>query len=148
MWSRRRETQAEVSNAEAQPQTLVSAVTPLGTVTPETVAIPSLSAEVPSPGAGHQQAPAADTPANGAAVQAPPPALDEKTQQFWRGKLAAANFGGVVSLFTRSPAHRHYTMADLEWCLLPALALNQLMTAEAKLPDDALGRRHFRCRRL
>jgi hypothetical protein len=132
MWSRRRETQAEVSNAEAQPQTLVSAEAPLGTVTPETVAVPSLSAEVPSPGAGHRQAHTADTPANGAAMQAPPPALDEKTQQFWRGKLAAANFGGAVSLFMRSPEHRHYTMADLEWCFLPALALNQFMAAEAR----------------
>ena len=68
-------------------------------------------------------------------MQAPPPALDEKAQQFWRGKLAAANFGGAVSLFMRSPAHRHYTLADLEWRLLPALRLNQFMTAEAKLQD-------------
>ncbi len=46
-----------------------------------------------------------------------------------------ANFGGAVSLFMRSPAHRHYTLADLEWCLIPPLALNQFMAAEAKLPN-------------
>ena len=65
----------------------------------------------------------------------PSPALDEKAQAFWRGKLAAANFANAVALFMRSPAHRHYTLADLEWCLLPALGLNQFMVAEAKLPD-------------
>jgi hemolysin-activating ACP:hemolysin acyltransferase len=77
--------------------------------------------------------PLAGAQANGAAPQ--PPVMDEKTQQFWRGKLATANFGGAVSLFMRSPAHRHYTLADLEWCLVPALALNQFLVAEAKLPD-------------
>jgi hemolysin-activating ACP:hemolysin acyltransferase len=87
------------------------------------------------------QAEAADAAAQfqapvSAAVQTtPPPILDEKAQQFWRGKLATANFGAAVSLFMRSPAHRHYTMADLEWCLLPALRLNQFVTAEARLAD-------------
>ena len=64
-----------------------------------------------------------------------PPILDEKAQQFWRGKLAAANLANAVALFLRSPAHRHYTLADLEWCLLPALGRGQFMVAEAKLPD-------------
>ncbi len=63
------------------------------------------------------------------------PGANERTQAFWRGKLATANFGGAISLLMRSPAHRHYTLTDLEWCLVPALALNQFMVAEAKLPD-------------
>jgi hemolysin-activating ACP:hemolysin acyltransferase len=87
-----------------------------------------------NPGAG-RQASGAGAPANGAKAQAPSPALDEKAQAFWRGKLAAANFAGAVSLFMRSPAHRHYTLADLEWCLIPALVLNQFMAAEARLPN-------------
>ncbi|MGO9544655.1 MAG: toxin-activating lysine-acyltransferase [Rhodomicrobium sp.] len=62
-------------------------------------------------------------------------AYDEKTQAFWRGKLATASFGGAISLFMRSPAHRHYTLSDLEWSLIPPLALNQFMMAEAKLPN-------------
>lgn len=33
------------------------------------------------------------------------------------------------------PAHRPYALADLEWCLIPPLALNQFMAAEAKLPN-------------
>ncbi len=72
-------------------------------------------------------------------MQVPPsPALDEKEQAFWRGKLMTANFGGAVSLFMRSPAHRHYTLADLEWCLIPPLVLNQFMAAEARLPERAV----------
>ena len=55
-------------------------------------------------------------------MQSPPSALDEKTQPSGAASSRTANFGGAVSLFMRSPAHRHYTLADLEWCLLPALA--------------------------
>ena len=136
MWGRRRETQAEAADATAQSETPIIAAVPAGGTAPETEASPSLAAEGPGPDAGEQHAPAAEGAANGAAVQTtPPPILDEKAQQFWRGKLAAANFGCAVSLFMRSPAHRHYTMADLEWCLLPALRLNQFMAGEAKLPD-------------
>ncbi len=136
MWGRRRETQAEAADAAAQSQAPISAAVPAGGTARETEASPSLTVEAPGPGAGEQRAPAAEEAANGAAVQtAPPPILDEKAQQFWRGKLATANFGGAVSLFMRSPAHRHYTVADLEWCLLPALRLNQFMAGEAKLPD-------------
>ncbi len=90
------------------------------------------AAGAPLPGA---EAPVAGAPADGAAAQAQPPIHAEQAQAFWRGKLAAANFAGAVSLFMRSPAHRHCTMADLEWCLLPALRLNQFMAAEARLPD-------------
>ena len=100
----------------------------------EPEAAPSMSAEAPGPDAGQQPA-AADAPEGGQAVQAPASALDEKAQAFWRSKLRTANFGGAVSLFMRSPAHRHYTLADLEWCLLPALRLNQFMAAEVKLPN-------------
>jgi hypothetical protein len=84
---------------------------------------------------------AAGAPVDGAAVQAPTSALDEKTQAFWRSKLHTANFGGAVALFMRSPARRHYTLADLEWCLLPALRLNQFMAAEVSRTDRLCPRR-------
>jgi hemolysin-activating ACP:hemolysin acyltransferase len=135
MWGRRRETQAEAADAAAQSQAPIIAAVTAGGTAPETETSPSLAVEALGPGAREQQAPAADEAANGAAVQTTPPVLDEKAQQFWRGKLAAANFAGAVSLFMHSPAHRYYTMADLEWCLLPALRLNQFMAGEAKLPD-------------
>jgi hemolysin-activating ACP:hemolysin acyltransferase len=122
MWSRRRETQAEAADLLAQSQPPVPAT---GTA-PETGA----SSEALCPGAGQQQTPDAEGRGSSAA-----PVPDEKNLRFWRGKLATANFGGAVSLFMRSPAYKHYTLADLEWCLQPALALNQFMAAEAKLPD-------------
>ena len=78
---------------------------------------------------------AAGAPLDGAAVQAPTSVLDEKTQAFWRSKLHTANFGGAVALFMRSPAHKHYTLADLEWLLIPPLRHNQFMAAEVKLPS-------------
>ena len=133
MWNRRRETQAQAADAAAQSHEPASAFLPTGA--PETEAPPSSGAETQDIGSGEEHTPAAKQATNGAAVQATPPLLDENAQRFWRGKLAAANFGGAVSLFMRSPAHRHYTMADLEWCLLPALRLNQFVIAEGKLPD-------------
>jgi hemolysin-activating ACP:hemolysin acyltransferase len=112
MWGRR-ETQAEAADAAAQTRALAS------------------------PGAsGTEAASPLSAAATGIGADTQPAlALDEKAQTFWRGKLAAAHFANAVSLFLRSPAHRHHTLADLEWCLLPALALNQYMAGEARLPD-------------
>ncbi len=136
MWGKRRETKAVAEDAAAQSLATGHADAPAIPAAPEPEADPPLSAEAASTGAEQRQAPAAGAPADGAAVQVPPSiALDEKAQAFWRGKQMTANFGGAVSLFMRSPAHRHYTLADLEWCLIPPLALNQFMAAEAKLPN-------------
>ncbi len=128
MWGKRRETQANKAADTAAPS-------PVPVSAAAVAAAPAEHAQASGPSAEQHQSPAATTPANGAALQAPPPALDEKTQQFWRGKLMTANFGGAISLLMRSPAHKHYTLADLEWCLVSAFALNQFMVAEAKLPN-------------
>lgn len=130
MWGKRREVEADKS-----PE-ITAAMPPL----PEVKAYvdadsSSLRAEASELNLGDSSYPASEVSANGAAVQAPSPAVDEKTQAFWRGKLAAAHFANAVSLFLRSPAHRHYTLADLEWCLIPPLTLNQFSVAEAKLPS-------------
>jgi hemolysin-activating ACP:hemolysin acyltransferase len=125
MWGAQQNTQADAAGAMVEVQAPVDAEASAKAAGRE----PS---PAPLPGA---EAPGAGAPVEGAAVQATAPIPAEQAQAFWRGKLAAANFGGAVSLFMRSPAHRHYTMADLEWCLLPALALNQFMAGEARLPD-------------
>jgi hemolysin-activating ACP:hemolysin acyltransferase len=128
MWGKRREAQTEkAAGGPAQPAAGASVA---AAVTEALVQNGRAAPRGPEP----QQTPAAEAPINGAAVQSLP-ALDEKAQAFWRGKLATANFGGAISLFMRSPAHRNYTLADLEWALIPALALNQFMIAEAKLQD-------------
>ena len=38
-------------------------------------------------------------------------------------------------LLTKSPAHKHFSLADLEWLLLPPVALNQFALADTKLPN-------------
>ncbi len=128
MWGKRREAPAgKAADTVAQP------AASLGAAAPETEAAPSQNSQASDIAAQQKQTPV--TPANGAAVQASPPALDEKAQAFWRGKLATANFGGAVSLFMRSPAHKHLTLNDLEQCLVPPLRLNQFMLAELKQPN-------------
>ncbi len=60
----------------------------------------------------------------------------ERAQQFLRSKQLSAAFGDIVSLLSKSPAHKHYALADLEWLVAAPLALNQYLLAEAKLQDD------------
>ncbi len=133
MWGQQRAARAEAAGAPAQSEALASEEA-LSSAAPETAAAPLAGAGTASTDPEAQQA-ATAVPTDGLAVPPPVSAPDEKAQAFWRGKLAAANFANAVALFMRSPAHRHYTLADLEWCLLPALARGQFMVAEAKLPD-------------
>ncbi len=133
MWGQRRAARTEVAGASAQSQALASEEA-LGSAAPETAAAPSIGTETAGTDPGPRQA-ATALPMDGLAVPPPASAPDEKTQAFWRSKLHTANFGAAAALFMRSPAHKHYTLADLEWCLLPALARGQFMVAEAKLPD-------------
>jgi cytolysin-activating lysine-acyltransferase len=46
-------------------------------------------------------------------------------------KLFAASIGDVVVVLSRSPAHKHYSLADIEWKVLPPLAAGQFYVAEA-----------------
>ncbi|MGO8780482.1 MAG: toxin-activating lysine-acyltransferase [Rhodomicrobium sp.] len=135
MWGKGQQTQANKAAGAAAPSPAAAQAAPVSAPAPETGTVPDGIAQSSGPGAELERAPAAATPENGAAVQAPSAAAGGKAQAFRRGKLATANFGGAISLFMRSPAHRHYTLADLEWALVPPLALNQFMMAEAKLQD-------------
>ena len=128
MWGRRQSAQASTAGGEVEVQTPAE-----GAAEREPAATPPGNADRGGVEARH--ASVAAEPANGAGVQAAAAIPDEKAQAFWRGKLAAANLANAVALFLRSPAHRHYTLADLEWCLLPALARGQFLVAEARMPD-------------
>ena len=131
MWDRRRETQAEAAGTEAQPQ--LDAAGSAGAATAEAEAAPPLAAG--AAGIGQQQALASDAPTNGAAVQAASPALDEKTQAFWRGKLMTVNSGGAVPLLMRSHAHRRYTLADVVEGVAPTRAWKRVLGALAFKPS-------------
>jgi cytolysin-activating lysine-acyltransferase len=52
-------------------------------------------------------------------------------------KLVSGSIGDVVVLMSRSAAHRHYTLADIEWLILPPVMLGQFYVAEAQ--DEANG---------
>lgn len=54
-------------------------------------------------------------------------------------RLASASVADAISLMMRSERLRHYSLADLEWLLLPALMLDQAAFAygRPKLPQKA-----------
>jgi hemolysin-activating ACP:hemolysin acyltransferase len=41
----------------------------------------------------------------------------------------------MVALLAKSPAHKHLSLADLEWLLLPPVALNQFALADTTFPN-------------
>ena len=46
-------------------------------------------------------------------------------------------FAQIVSVLLRSPTHRHYALADLEWLVLPPLMTGQFRVAEASTHQKA-----------
>lgn len=45
-------------------------------------------------------------------------------------KLFAASVGEAVMLLSRSSTHKHYSLADIEWMVLPAIMSNQFYVVE------------------
>jgi cytolysin-activating lysine-acyltransferase len=50
-------------------------------------------------------------------------------------KLVSASIGDIAIVFSRSPTHKHYTYADLEWMILPAVISGQYYVAEFQHKD-------------
>lgn len=59
-----------------------------------------------------------------------------KMRQAAGAKMAAAAFGEITALLMRSPGHKHYSLADLEWLILPAVLSNQFALAGAKAKSN------------
>jgi hemolysin-activating ACP:hemolysin acyltransferase len=57
----------------------------------------------------------------------------EKSQRI---KAAAEALGGLVALFMRSSEHNRYSIADLEWLLLPAVINRQHLIVRAPRAGD------------
>lgn len=51
----------------------------------------------------------------------------------------SASVGGIVVVYARSPAQKHYSLADIEWLVLPAVSNGQFHIVEAV--NDQTGRR-------
>lgn len=45
-------------------------------------------------------------------------------------KLIAASIGDIITVFSRSPAHKHFSFADIEWMVLPSVLNGQFYVAE------------------
>jgi cytolysin-activating lysine-acyltransferase len=52
-----------------------------------------------------------------------------------RANPVSTAFGDMTALLAKSPAHKHFSLADLEWLLLPPVALNQFVLADTTLPN-------------
>lgn len=53
-------------------------------------------------------------------------------------KMLTASFGEMVGILMGSSIHKHYSLADLEWLLVPAFLNNQFWVAEAHKKDGAI----------
>jgi hemolysin-activating ACP:hemolysin acyltransferase len=47
-------------------------------------------------------------------------------------KLISAHIGDICVVMSRAPAHKHYSLADIEWKVLPAVLTGQFYVAEAE----------------
>jgi cytolysin-activating lysine-acyltransferase len=43
----------------------------------------------------------------------------------------SASVGGIAVVYSRSPTHKHYSLADIEWLILPAVLSGQFYVVEA-----------------
>ncbi len=64
-------------------------------------------------------------------------ALEQAKRNLQVSKMLTLRFGEVVSLLMRTPSYKHYTLADMEWVVVPPLLHDQILIAEAR--DDAQG---------
>ncbi len=59
--------------------------------------------------------------------------IKEKTQRL---VAAAAALGELTSLLIRSPEHSQYTIADMEWLVVPAVVNRQFLIIRAQSPGE------------
>src|SRR5262249_50333136 len=73
---------------------------------------------------------------NGRGAGRPPTntAPNDKARNTAALRLAVA-FSQIVALLMPSPRHKHFSLADLEWLVVPALTSGQYAVAEAKIKD-------------
>jgi cytolysin-activating lysine-acyltransferase len=61
---------------------------------------------------------------------------EEQQQRVVASKQQMAAFGAIVSIFMRSPAFRNLPLAELESLVVPAIATNQFLIAEAHSKEN------------
>ena len=84
--------------------------------------------------------PTAPASANAAASNAAPALSPEEAQRRVAATMrVSVVFAQVVSVLMRSPVHKHFSLADLEWLVMPPLLTGQCRVAEAKTQPDGPG---------
>ena len=63
---------------------------------------------------------------------------DELKRRAAATKLVSAAFGQVVSVLMRAPHYKHYSLADLEWMVVPAIVTSQFSIVEAQSRKNGL----------
>ena len=58
------------------------------------------------------------------------PPLDKRLLGAAAAKLVAASIGDSAIVMSRSPAHKHFSLADIEWMILPPVLTGQFYVAE------------------
>jgi cytolysin-activating lysine-acyltransferase len=98
-----------------------------------------IQADAPERPAEAPDAPAAGTngahPADAAKAATAQAALEAKIRQV--SQAMAAAYGEIVALLARSPKYRHFSLADLEWLVVPALLANQFRIVSGKVKGQA-----------
>jgi hemolysin-activating ACP:hemolysin acyltransferase len=79
--------------------------------------------------------------AGGSAASATPksPSAEETQRRAIADARLSIGFARIVSVLMRSPLHKHFSLADLEWLVLPPLLTGQCHVVEAKAQPNAAG---------
>jgi len=60
-----------------------------------------------------------------------PEGIDQAQMGAALSKLISASIGDIAVVMARSPGHKHHSLADIEWMVLPAVLSGQFYVAEA-----------------
>ncbi|MCP4932669.1 MAG: toxin-activating lysine-acyltransferase [bacterium] len=115
-----------VSQASA-PTTPVAAA-PVSAATPPAVTKPP-AAQAATPAVASPPTAASSTPA----PTAPAP---QAARHPMESKMVVASFGEIVSILMRSDSHRHFSLCDLEWLVIPPVLTQQFALAEVRKGEN------------
>jgi hemolysin-activating ACP:hemolysin acyltransferase len=63
---------------------------------------------------------------------------EEKRKIASASKHLTAQFGEIVTVLMRSPLYKHYSLADMQWLVLPPLLTGQYALATAQHKDNGM----------
>jgi len=101
-------------------------------IDPKGAAVRPTASAAPPTSSGAAMQPSAKPQTAAQADQAPDLAPEELKRRAAAIKLVSAAFGQVVSVLMRAPHYKHYSLADLEWMVVPPLVTSQFSIVEAQ----------------